>query len=339
MKKLMIALSVFAALLLTSCGKKQNANGWFTNFEDAKKVAQSKDKAILLFVNSDMDATGSEKGVETVLSKDFVDLVSDRYVCVHFDFTDISSVFSDAEKEISSKEQKALEKRAAELTEQFKVADEYGIQTTPIFNILTKEGYYVTEPACEFSSNSAEGYAGAVGVEDALVSEYNERVAATKKGSALEKVAAIDSLYKDAAEIHHVAMYDLVKKLVSLDPKNKSGLLGEYYFQLANLEAYKKIIDQDTAGAVRVYTEYAEHKAIEPLDSQTLYYLAAQLSSRLPETEAADLLELLEKSINAAPESEYVGTIEQIRDSVEKMLKTSDVPAEAVSDAETSSAE
>lgn len=340
MKKLMIFVSVISALLLVSCGKKQDKNGWFTNFNDAKKVAESKDKAILLFVNSNMDVERSEKGVEAVLSKEFVDSVKDKYVCVHFDFTVIPDLMDNVDKEISSKEQKALENKRAELTEQFRIADQYGIQTTPIFNILTKEGYYITEPACEFSSSSVEGYVGAIFAEDEIVANYKDRVSNLKKGSKLEQVRAIDSLYKDAAEIHRVAMYDLVKKVISLDSKNESGLLGYYYFQLANLDAYNKIVkDNDFESAEKIYIKYSENEFIEPEDAQTLYYMAARFYSRLPNAKIEELANLLEKSLQKAPESEVAGDIKQILDSVNKTIEEQNVANSAENVDSDSSAE
>jgi len=37
MKKLMVAVSVFAALILASCGNSQDSNGWYSDFDSAKK--------------------------------------------------------------------------------------------------------------------------------------------------------------------------------------------------------------------------------------------------------------------------------------------------------------
>ena len=40
MKKLMVAVSVFAALILASCGNSQDSNGWYSDFDSAKKMTK-----------------------------------------------------------------------------------------------------------------------------------------------------------------------------------------------------------------------------------------------------------------------------------------------------------
>ena len=86
MKKIMVAVSIMAAVLMTSCGGKQDVNGWYSDFAAAKKTAQAKNKNILLFVNSDFDDDGTEAGVKAVLSKEFSNALKGKYVLVHFDF-------------------------------------------------------------------------------------------------------------------------------------------------------------------------------------------------------------------------------------------------------------
>ena len=50
MKKLVtIAASLFLALSLISCGKKIDSSTWLSDFDDAKKAAQTEDKKIFLF--------------------------------------------------------------------------------------------------------------------------------------------------------------------------------------------------------------------------------------------------------------------------------------------------
>lgn len=318
MKKLFIAIFAFSALILASCGKNQDSNGWYSDFEAAKKVAQAKNKEILFFVNSDSDVAGSEKGVQAILSKEFVDSVKDNFVCVHFDFTDLQSVFGEAE--ISSQDQKKLEKRRALLNKQFKIADFYGIRETPVINILSKEGYFISEVNCEFNSDSIEGFAGLLDLESDEIAEFNKKVALTKKGLKLDRIEAIDALFEDAADVHKLALYDLLKKAVSIDSKNSSGKIGKYVFQIAHTEAYDKLLEQDIAGALKIYEKCAENKYMSPENIQSLYFMCAELASKLPDAKVEDIISYMNQSVAAAPESPLVPQIQQYIEYLENSM-------------------
>lgn len=318
MKKLFIAIFAFSALILASCGKNQDSNGWYSDFEAAKKVAQAKNKEILFFVNSDSDVAGSEKGVQAILSKEFVDSVKDNFVCVHFDFTDLQSVFGEAE--ISSQDQKKLEKRRALLNKQFKIADFYGIRETPVINILSKEGYFISEVNCEFNSDSIEGFASLLELESDEIAEFNKKVALTKKGLKLDRIEAIDALFEDAADVHKLALYDLLKKAVSIDSKNSSGKIGKYVFQIAHTEAYDKLLEQDIAGALKIYEKCAENKYMSPENVQSLYFMCAELASKLPDAKVEDIISYMNQSVAAAPESPLVPQIQQYIEYLENSM-------------------
>ena len=125
MKKNVFVLVVFSALLtLCSCGAKADKNGWFSDFEAAKKTAQAKNKNIILMVNSDYDIDGSATGVKALTeTDDFTKALSDGYVCVHFDFTNLQAAMEGPGIDATSAEQKAAEKRKETLQKQFLVAD------------------------------------------------------------------------------------------------------------------------------------------------------------------------------------------------------------------------
>lgn len=321
MKKIMAAVAVLSALILASCGTSQNSNGWYSDFNAAKKAAQAKNKEILFFVNSDSDVPGSENGVRAVLSKEFVDSVKSDFVCVHFDFTDLQSVFGVAENsEISSREQKNLEKRRALLNSQFKVADFYGIRETPVLNILSKEGYFISEINCEFNSDSIEGFSSLLKLEADEISNFNKKVAATKKGSKTEKIDAIDVLFEEAADVHKLALYDLLEKAVSMDSKNSSGKIGKYLFQIAHTDAYDKLLEQDFAGALKIYEKCAENKYMTPEYAQSLYFMCAELASKIPNVDSEDVISYMRQSVQAAPESELVPQIQQYIEFMENSI-------------------
>ena len=196
MKKNVFVLVVFSALLtLCSCGAKADKNGWFSDFEAAKKTAQAKNKNIILMVNSDYDIDGSATGVKALTeTDDFTKALSDGYVCVHFDFTNLQAAMEGPGIDATSAEQKAAEKRKETLQKQFLVADMLAIQETPAMVIATRDGYFITNITSDFASSSVDGYVGLINAEKQLVDMTTLKVEATKVGSAKERIAAIDAI-------------------------------------------------------------------------------------------------------------------------------------------------
>ena len=235
MKKNVFVLVVFSALLtLCSCGAKADKNGWFSDFEAAKKTAQAKNKNIILMVNSDYDIDGSATGVKALTeTDDFTKALSDGYVCVHFDFTNLQAAMEGPGIDATSAEQKAAEKRKETLQKQFLVADMLAIQETPAMVIATRDGYFITNITSDFASSSVDGYVGLINAEKQLVDMTTLKVEATKVGSAKERIAAIDAIYEGSTENQRLALVDLSKTLVDLDKKNESGLVGKHLFSIA----------------------------------------------------------------------------------------------------------
>lgn len=319
MKKLFVAVSLMAALLLTSCGGKQDANGWYSDFNVARKVAQSKNKGILLFVNSDFDVPGTDAGIKAVLSKDFANSLKGKYVLVHFDFTDMDNILSNPNAEISSKEQKLLEKRRAMLQKQFKIADIYTVQETPSITLLTKDGYYASTLNCEFTSDDPTGYVSLVNEEVKYIHLINDMVANTKKGSAAQKVHAIVNLHDSMVETHRIAMADLVRKAVQMDKKNKSGAMDKLIQTLAGVDAFEKLVAGNKEDAAKVYAKYAEDSRLEKETAQMLYYTAANIVNGSGENSIELIKVYLSKAVAVDPESEISTQINQILAEINSM--------------------
>lgn len=329
-----LACLVSSVLLLASCGGNVDKNGWYTDFEAAKKVAQAKNKNILLFVNSDNDIPGTEAGVKTLTeSGEFTLDLEDEYVCVHFAFVDIMKVMQGADMNATNSEQKAAEKARAIMNKQFAVADLYTVQETPAIVLISKDGYYITSVDCEYTSGSAQGYASLVRAEDKTVSDFVKKVEKTTKGNDKAKIAAIDELYESGTESQRRAMVDLSRKLVKLDKKNESGLVTKHLFSIANAEAFNLITKYDFEGAIKLYVKYAGDKRIAPLDAQALYFQAAAVCAKSGTSDVDRIIGFLNLSLKAAPESESVANIQVIIDNLREMQEQAAAEKTAVENA------
>ena len=304
-KNLLKLFSIFTVLLaFSSCSKKTDEFGWYYNFEDAQKVAQSKNKGILLFVNSIYDSPESYNAVKLITeSKEFVSKLSD-FVCVHFDFSDPNIFQANIPTDLTDDEQKAFEKKRAKYEKQFFTADKYVIKNTPTLLMLTKEGYFVSSINFDYLSNSVDGYVSKIILEKDSLQELNQKVALTSKGSNLDKVKAIDQLFQSQDELYRPLLIDLYKKIPSLDKENSSGLVPKYIREIANAEAFESLIKFDFESAVNTYIKAADDKRNTPEDKQYLYTLAVNVESNSFNPNIEKIISLLNQAIEFAPETE-----------------------------------
>lgn len=338
-KNVIFAFLTAATLLLASCGGNIDKNGWYTDFDEAKKVAQAKDKNILLFVNSVNDVPGSSVGVKTITeSGEFTLDLEAEYVCVHFDFGDMYTVLQGVDENATSSEQKAAEKARNKMLKQFTYADMYSVQETPAIVLISKDGYQITSVSCEYTNNSAQGYAALVRSEAETVAEFVKKVEKTEKGTNKARIAAIDELYESASETQRLAMVDLSRELVKLDKKNESGLVTKHLFSIANAEAFELITKHDFEGAIKLYVKYATDKRIAPVDAQALYFMAASVCAKSGIAGVEKITELLELSIKAAPESESVVGIQFVMKNIKSMQEEAEAEKAAAEAAQTEEA-
>lgn len=309
-----------AVMVLASCGGNIDKNGWYTDFDAAKKAAQAKNKNILLFVNSDNDVPGSSVGVKALTeSGEFTLDLEAEYACVHFAFVDMMKVMQGADMNATNAEQKAAEKARETMMKQFAIADLYTVQETPAIVLISKDGYYITSVTCDYDSSSPAGYAALVRSEEPVVTEFVKKVVKTEKGNDKARIAAIDELYESASENQRLAMVDLSRKLVKLDKKNESGLVTKHLFSIANAEAFNLITKHDFEGAVKMYVKYAADKRLNPVDSQALYFMAASVCAKSGTSDIDRIIGFLNLAIKAAPESESVSNIQSIIDSLNEL--------------------
>ena len=317
MKKVcgLLILCVLGALV--SCAADKNAAGWYEDFDEAKKAAKSKHCNILLFVNSDNDAEGTKTAVDWLISSsDFVKRLENEYICVHFDFTNLDSVLSEIPDNLTNKEQKTLEAKKKKLLKQFTVADSYMIQETPAIVLTNQDGYYITDVALDYMGFSVNAYLSNIDLEKQNVQEFEKLVEATKKGSKLDKVRAIDRLYESMTENHRLLISDLIKKVPVYDKTNQTGLVGKYIVAAAHSDAYNALISGTPENAYKIYEAAANNAYISPDEAQTLFYLASSVLANTGSNDIDKIIELLEKAIDVSPESEYAENLRQVYENV-----------------------
>ena len=66
---------------------------------------------------------------------------------------------------------------------------------------------------------------------------FNKLVAQTKKGSALEKVEAIDGIFMATDQTYRTFLLPLVQTAIKLDKTNETGLVGKFILAQAQAQA------------------------------------------------------------------------------------------------------
>ena len=150
-----------------------------------------------------------------------------------------------------------------------------------------------------------------------LVSQMKEFIAAIQKGSKQEKLAAIDNLYENTEIIYRVFLADLIDKYVEMDKDNESGLLSKYLFAQADANASNLYMSGDLLGATKSYVDICSNPNLEADYKQQAYYMAAYIMSI---SDYATILDYLNLSIKANPESESVDSINQVIEYLKSMI-------------------
>ena len=318
MKKIGIIAGAIALVIgLCSCGPKPNANGWYQDFEQAKKACGSS-KSVFLLVTSEGDPVESAAGIKAITeAPDFAKALNKSFVCCHFDFSQAAIDETVVQDGATEKEQKAAENKKKAIQKRFETATMYAVENTPTVVIISSEGYWINSVNLPFESDSVDGYIAEIKEYENDVAQMKAYVAATKKGSKVEKVQAIDKLFNTQPEACQIFMKDLVKKVPAMDKKNESGLVGKYIVASANSDAYDCIVKGNVQQAADILAKSAKNPLLAPTETQSLYYFAANILAQSNSSDFDTIIDLLNKAIEVDAESPYNDELKKIIDYVQ----------------------
>lgn len=317
MKKLLTILAGLSLVLFTSCGAQAVLDdcGCYQTLGDAVKAAEKSEVNILYAVtNEGGDAISSAFVTQVMKSEKFKELLGSRFVVYHLDASQAAFEKTVAKDDADDKAIKAAEEAEKRMNENLDFAVSIGAGNySPQFYVLSKEGYPICEVYYEDDEDdiSAEAFNELVNQYSSEIDNFNQMVAATKTGTKEEQLKAIDNLYETTNDVFHIAMTDLWEKAVSLDKQNKSGLIGKYIYSLAEKEASEYYMNNEVGKSIATMIKAAENKALLPEDVQSCYYLAAYMLSASGSTDIQLIADYLQKSYEAAPDTEIAPMIEE----------------------------
>lgn len=306
---LVVALGgIFGALHFNSSAKAE----WLDDYDAALNAAkESKKELLVAFTGVDWDQisetlfSGDSENPGMLETDEFAKKISKNYVLCHLD--------------MPIDEDKISEEKLDDL---YSLAMAFNIQALPSFILLNSEGVpYATLP-----------YAEDMQSVDALVAKFeaekskNAKIADLKekleKSTGTKKVEVLDELFEIIPVEEQSSLVDAILEVPSLDPENKTGLLGKYVLIGTYAKAENAMRTGNADQAVKAFLEVAEGDVLEPVYKQEAYYMSAYVSfaSGLVTSNVSrdQILGYLQKALEIYPEGEAVEGIAQTIESLKE---------------------
>lgn len=301
-----IFASVIFILLSASCGKKalKDDYGCFVNYEDTLDYADKAKKPILLFFTSQGDNEESTQLVTDVLkSEEFSSQVLKNYAVCHADFSQSAFAKMNAQDETDSKQQELANIYTTVMQNNYQLAMLFNVNEMPAVFLCTKEGFVVTRIPDENGINSMLTFTTALDSCNEKLDTFNKLIAQTYKGSASDRVEAIDALYLATEPEYRTFLLPLLKLVPELDKDNKTGLCGKYIVAAAEAQALTLYSQGDVETAIQQYLEAANNSFVKPEGKQECFYTAAYLVAYSGSDDYQGIITYLQTAYDLAPDS------------------------------------
>ena len=318
MKTLKIALitimAVFTSLTLVSCGKTDiESSGCYTDVDLAFKAAQKQNKDVIIFVTVNGEDANSQSFTDTIIrDSKFKDDIASKYIALRMDFSESSYQLTVAADDANDTAKKNAEKRADIMQRNTSFANLLNLVVTPMTYIFSKEQYLITSIYYDRTEKSYEEYTSLLKEKEEAIDSMHKMILATKTGTAEEKMKAIDELYEATAPEARLFLANLLLTAKKLDPTDKSGLLGKLIYASADAIAAKAINAGDIRTAANAYIAIENETSIDAEDRQQALYTAAYMLSVSETEDVSVVVDLLQRSIAVAPDSDEVTAINRI---------------------------
>ena len=324
MKKNIIysVVAIFAAtLMLSSCAKK---NVWITDFSKAKIQAEKKNKNIfLVFSGEDWNDQSKSLKNDILETKEFKKEIAPQYILALVELSRSEFAKTVTDENSTEEQKKEAERITAEYAEKENLMQQYYVETFPSIYIVSPEGYVLSSIPYTDAMTSLKDLSAELESHKEIISTVADAIKVVKKSEGTEKVLALDDLYEKTSENFRPLLNPAVSEVPSLDPSNKTGLVGKYELINGYASAIEKIMkDNDINGAVKVFTDLCDSDRITDAQKQEALYTAAFMMARTGSPDYDTMQSLLKKAFEFLPESDMAHEIIVTMDSIQRMKET-----------------
>ena len=339
MKRFLIVIAT-ALFVLSSCHRAPGADGWFADFDSAQKAAKAQNKGILMLITTEQPMISQAEMNAIFATVPLTESAS---------YDDIRALLSDRAQEIIELKAELLSKTIE--TDSFRqsceenfalvhynvtethvpdILNSYQIQTAPSLLVLTKEGFcagifefdnpQTLKELVQGTNTESQLLRDIRAVQTEIVRiEELASVARTASESQATRLDAIDTIFKNTNQRFIAPLEPLAKVAVSIDPKNESGRIGNFYCFLADIQANKFLQAEKVTKAARVYERLAESDYLDAAQKQEYYYAAAVCFANELTPDYKKTLQMLDKAREADPNSEQAQKIQESIDYIKSM--------------------
>lgn len=311
-KKLLFLLTI--CILFVSCGNKVLKDNYdcFVNYDDALSYAKKKNLPLLVIFSSQGDDEESSQFVSGVLKDSaFKDTIAKKYAVFHADFSSDTYQKTVVSDNATEAEQELANTYTTVLQNDYQLAMLFAIEQMPSVFLCTKEGYVVTPVYMDYSIQNLSNFTSALEDCNAEFELFSDMVVQTKKGSAQDRVEAIDGLYLITSPSYKSFLLDLVKSVPELDKNNETGLCGKYIVAAAEAEALTAYSQGDVETAVKTYLQAADNEYVKGEDKQECFYTVAYLVAYSGSEDYEGILSYLQTAYDLAPASAKAPAIKE----------------------------
>lgn len=302
-KHFIVFTSILLVLLSFSCSNNAHKDscGCFEVYDDALSYAGKKNLPMLIFFTSEGDDDASTMLVNDVI-KDSSTKLSSKYAVLHADFSQNAYQKMSAPDDASSDQQQIANTYTTIMQQNYQLAILLNVSTMPAAFLCTKEGYVVSAISSEEITDKSS-FINKLNSYNSSLERFNKLVAATKKGSAIEKVEAIDGLFMATNQTYRSFLLPLVQTAIQLDKENQTGLVGKFILAQAEAEAMNAYSQGDVETAVKQYLTAANNEFLKPVEKQECFYTAAYLVTASGSTDYDGIIEYMQTAYDLAPDS------------------------------------
>ena len=286
MKRFLFCL-LFCALLI-SCGNKalKDDCGCFIDYDEALTAAGKSNQPLLIAFTQDGEAVSAPS----------------KYTVFHADFSQNAYQKMSAPDGATSEQQQLANTYTTIMQKNYQLAILLGVSKMPAAFLCTKEGYVVTEIECDdFSDKSL--LENKLNSYTSELDRFNKLVVQTKKGSALEKVEAIDGIFMATDQTYRTFLLPLVQTAINLDKTNETGLVGKFILAQAQAQSMFAYSKGDVEEAVKQYLTAANNEFLKDEEKQECFYTAAYLVTASGSTDYEGIIEYMQTAYDLAPHS------------------------------------
>lgn len=276
-------LIAVCTLSFFSCGTKAT---WETDWTVAQKNAEAENKDYLIFFSgNEWDGLSPALMADYLSKSQFMKAASQEFILLNEDTPEDVSSMSDEE-----------------YTNLMLLTTTCSVSTCPSIIICDRDGSPYYEITYQNGVTTLDDLVADVQYAAALKKTLAKLEGSLETVQGAERVKVIDELVSSVPEAYIGRYYELMSTIPTIDPENKSGLVGKYTLVAAEQHASMLIYQGDYIGALNAFADASDSRFLSISQKQECLYYASYFAVEMELWEEA--IDYMERAYILDPDSE-----------------------------------